>query len=80
MNLPATIDMTMVQFLIALLMGLGSLGVFIWAVLSGMFRDVEQIKMRAYRAEVSEDDEQQDDDRNDHYGLRLRRQGTDEES
>jgi nitrogen fixation-related uncharacterized protein len=55
-----TIDLTLVQFLIALLIGLGSLGIFIWAVLSGMFRDVEQIKMRAYRAEVSEDDERQD--------------------
>jgi nitrogen fixation-related uncharacterized protein len=56
-----TIDLTLVQFVIALLIGLGSLGIFIWAILSGMFRDVEQVKMRAYRAEVPEDDERQDD-------------------
>jgi hypothetical protein len=55
----AEIDLTLVQFLIALLIGLGSLGILIWAILSGMFRDVEEVKMRAYRAEVSEDDERQ---------------------
>jgi nitrogen fixation-related uncharacterized protein len=59
--MPPAIDLTLVQFLIALLIGLGSLGIFIWAILSGMFRDVEQVKMRAYRAEVSEDDERQDE-------------------
>jgi nitrogen fixation-related uncharacterized protein len=56
------VDLTLVQFLIALLIGLGSLGILIWAILSGMFRDVEEVKMRAYRAEVSEDDEQRDQD------------------
>lgn len=60
--MPPAIDLTLVQFLIALLIGLGSLGIFIWAILSGMFRDVEQVKMRAYRAEVSEDDERQDNE------------------
>lgn len=55
---PTDIDLNLVQFLIAVLIGLGSLGIFIWAVLSGMFRDVEQIKMRAYRAEVPEDDDE----------------------
>lgn len=57
MTPPTDIDLTLIQFLIAVLIGLGSLGIFIWAVLSGMFRDVEQVKMRAYRAEVSEDDD-----------------------
>jgi len=56
--MPTDIDLNLVQFLIAVLIGLGSLGIFIWAVLSGMFRDVEQIKMRAYRAEVPEDDDE----------------------
>lgn len=54
---PTPIDLNLVQFLIATLIGLGSLGIFVWAVLSGMFRDVEQVKMRAYRAEVPEDDD-----------------------
>jgi hypothetical protein len=60
----AELDLTLIQFLIALFIGLGSVGIFAWAVLNGMFRDVEQTKMRAYRAEVPEDD--QGDDR---YGL-----------
>jgi hypothetical protein len=60
------IDLTLVQFLIALLIGLGSLGILIWAILSGMFRDVEEVKMRAYRAEVSEDDERQDHEQSGH--------------
>ena len=55
----ANVDLTLIQFVIALLIGLGSLGILIWAILSGMFRDVEEVKMRAYRAEVSEDDERQ---------------------
>lgn len=57
MTPPTNIDLNLVQFLIATLIGLGSLGIFIWAVLSGMFRDVEQVKMRAYRAEVPDDDD-----------------------
>lgn len=56
----ASIDLTLVQLIVALLIGLGSLGVFVWAVLSGMFRDVEQVKMRAYRAEVPEDDDDEE--------------------
>jgi nitrogen fixation-related uncharacterized protein len=69
----ANIDLTLVQFLIALLIGLGSLGIFIWAVLSGMFRDVEQAKMRAYRAEVPEDDDDEEDGEYDTYGIRRKR-------
>lgn len=55
-----SIDLTLVQLIVALLIGLGSLAVFAWAVLSGMFRDVEKVKMRAYRAEVPEDDDEQE--------------------
>jgi hypothetical protein len=29
---------------------------FIWGVLSGMFNDVEDIKYKAYRAEVTDDE------------------------
>ena len=49
------IEVTMVQFLVALCMSMGAVCVFIWAVLSGLFTDVEEIKYKAYRAEVSED-------------------------
>ena len=47
---------TMVQFLVALFMSMGAVCIFVWAVLSGLFTDVEEIKYRAYRAEVSEDE------------------------
>ena len=49
------IEVTIVQFLVALFMSMGAVCVFIWAVLSGLFTDVEEIKYKAYRAEVSED-------------------------
>lgn len=49
-------EMTFIQFLVALLMGLGAVCLFIWGVLSGSFNDVENIKYKAYRAEVSEDE------------------------
>ena len=45
----------MVQFLVALFMSMGAVCVFIWAVLSGLFTDVEEIMYKAYHAEVSED-------------------------
>jgi cbb3-type cytochrome oxidase maturation protein len=48
---------TIVQFSVALCMSLGALCLFIWAVLSGMFTDVEGIAERMFRAEVNEDDE-----------------------
>jgi cbb3-type cytochrome oxidase maturation protein len=48
------IEVTMVQFMVALFMSLGALCIFIWAVLSGLFTDLEEIKHRAYRAEVDE--------------------------
>lgn len=49
-------EVTILQFMVALFMGLGAVCVFIWAVLSGLFVDVEQIAYRAYRAEVNDDD------------------------
>jgi cbb3-type cytochrome oxidase maturation protein len=47
---------TIVQFTVALFMSMGALCIFIWAVLSGMFTDVEGIAERVYRAEVKEDE------------------------
>jgi hypothetical protein len=49
-------ELTFVQFLVALCMSLGALCVFIWAVLSGHFTNVEEVKYRAYRAEVHDDE------------------------
>lgn len=50
------LEHTFIQFLVALCMGLGALSIFIWAVLSGLFTDVEKVKYRAYHAEVTEDE------------------------
>ena len=50
------LELTLIQFLVALCMGLGAVCIFIWAVLSGLFNDVEAIKYKAYRAEVGDDD------------------------
>lgn len=49
-------ELTLVQFLVAVLMSLGAVCLFAWGVLSGMFDDVEAVKYRAYRAEVSDDE------------------------
>ena len=49
-------EMTFIQFLVALFMGLGAVCLFIWGVLSGSFNDVEAIKYKAYRAEVNDDE------------------------
>ncbi len=49
-------DLTFVQFLVALCMSLSAVCLFVWAVLSGLFVDVEKIKFRAYRAEVKDDE------------------------
>jgi cbb3-type cytochrome oxidase maturation protein len=48
-------ELTFLQFLVALCMSLGALCLFVWGVLSGLFNDVEEIKYRAYRAEVDDD-------------------------
>jgi nitrogen fixation-related uncharacterized protein len=49
-------ELTFVQFLVALCMSLAALCVFIWAVLSGHFTNVEDVKYRAYRTEVQDDE------------------------
>jgi hypothetical protein len=41
---------------VALFMSLGALCLFVWGVLSGVFRDVETIKYTAYRTEVNDDE------------------------
>ena len=47
-------ELTLVQFMVALLMSLGAVCLFIWGVLAGLFNDVEAIKFKAYHAEVDE--------------------------
>lgn len=54
------VELTFVQFLVALFMSLGALCVFIWAVLSGLFTNVEDVKYRAYRAEVQDDERERE--------------------
>ena len=49
-------EMIFTQLLVALLMGLCAVCLFIWGVLSGSFNDVEEVKYRAYRAEVPDDE------------------------
>jgi nitrogen fixation-related uncharacterized protein len=50
------VELTLLQFVVALLMGLGAVCLFIWGVLSGSFNNVEDIKYKAYRAEVKDDE------------------------
>ncbi len=50
-------ELTFIQFLVALCMSLAAVCLFIWAVLSGLFTNVEEPKYRAYRAEVNDDDQ-----------------------
>ena len=49
------VELTFVQFMVAFFMGLSAVSIFLWAVLSGMFINVEDVKYRAYRAEVRDD-------------------------
>jgi cbb3-type cytochrome oxidase maturation protein len=49
-------ELTLLQFLVALLMSLGAVFLFIWGVLAGAFEDVEAVAYRAYRAEVNDDE------------------------
>lgn len=49
-------ELTLLQFVVALLMSLGAVCLFIWGVLAGSFDDVEAVKFRAYRAEVNDDE------------------------
>ena len=57
------LELTLVQFLVALFMSLAALSLFVWAALSGLFTNVEDIAYRALRAEVSDDElaDRQDD-------------------
>jgi len=48
------INLTLMQFLVALFTSLGGLSLFVWAVFSGQFNDVESVKYHAFRAEVEE--------------------------
>ena len=50
------VEIIFTQLLVALLMGLCAVCLFIWGVLSGSFKDVEDVKYRAYRAEVPDDE------------------------
>ena len=50
-------ELTAIQFLVALFMGLGALCAFIWAALSGMFTNVEDLAREVYRREVPDDGE-----------------------
>jgi cbb3-type cytochrome oxidase maturation protein len=49
-------ELTVLQFVVALCMSLAALFLFVWAVLSGLFVDVEAIKHKAYRTEVRDDE------------------------
>jgi cbb3-type cytochrome oxidase maturation protein len=49
-------ELTLVQVLVALFMSLAALSLFIWAALSGLFTNVEDIAYRALRAEVQDDE------------------------
>jgi cbb3-type cytochrome oxidase maturation protein len=42
-------------FLIALTMGLGALGIFIWAILSGQMDDAEDVKYRVLEQEMNDE-------------------------
>lgn len=46
---------TFMQFLVAAFMSLGALSVFVWAVFSGQFNDVEDPKYKALRMEVRDE-------------------------
>lgn len=50
------IELTITQFAVAFCMSMGALCFFIWAVLSGLFVDVEEIKYRVYDLEVGDDE------------------------
>lgn len=44
--------LTFYEFFVALLMGFAALCFFIWAILTGNFKDVEAIKYKVYEMEV----------------------------
>lgn len=46
----------LLEFLIAMLMGLGALSIFIWAVLSDHFEETEDIKFRILAREMEDEE------------------------
>ncbi len=48
-------QLTLGEFVVAVLMGLGALCAFVWGVASGSFRNVEGIKHQVLRAEEKDD-------------------------
>jgi len=48
------LELTFLQFLMALSMGLGAVCFFIWAVLSGQFVDIEEAKYQVLEVENDE--------------------------
>ncbi len=48
-------DIVIVEFIVALSMGLGALCVFIWAVMSGQMESVEEIKYRVIEMEIDDE-------------------------
>lgn len=51
------LEHTLIQFLVAMFTSLAGLSVFVWAVLSGQFIDVEEPKYRALHSEIAEDEQ-----------------------
>ena len=51
------LEHALLQFLVALFTSLGGLSMFVWAVLSGQFNDVEEPKYRAFHSEVEKNDD-----------------------
>ena len=49
-------ELTLLQFLVAACMSLGAVCLFVWAVLAGMFEDVEAPKYHAYHLEADADE------------------------
>ena len=45
-------EVTAWQFLVAFFMSLGAVCIFIWAVLSGLFNNIEDIKHQVLKAET----------------------------
>jgi len=50
------IELTFAQFIVAFCMSMGALCFFVWAVLSGLFVNVEDVKYRVYNREVNDDE------------------------
>ena len=48
------LELTFLQFLVALCMGLGAVCIFIWAVLSGQFVDIEAAKHQVLEVEADD--------------------------